>query len=75
MEPVDVAVNALMKAVQDKKTRQKDIVPLYAEMQRAFLSSGRNAFCLDVNTAIIARWSLGGLGRIKNAAVGLLEDR
>ena len=74
MEPVDVATNGLMKAVKDKKMRQKDIVPLYAEMQRTFLSSGRNAFCMEVNTAIIARWSPGGLGRIKNKAVLLLEE-
>ena len=55
---------ALLAQITGKRTRQADVARAYA----VALRSGEPVRWSDVNEAIIARWSLNGLQRIKAMA-------
>jgi len=66
--PVDQWV---LQEVDDKRNTQKDVAKVYAE----FVLYGRLEDFRRVNDAVIERWSLSGLDRIKRMAWDMAAEQ
>lgn len=65
--------NVLLREIPDKRLKQADIALTYA---MALVSSERDSInWTRVNAAVIERWSLSGLRRVKERAWKLARER
>lgn len=68
MYVVSNEISNAMNAVASKECKQKDVASFYADIIVAQHVTRQRADVRELNQAIIGRWSVSGLERIKTAA-------
>jgi len=75
-DKVDRLAEEIIKSIEDKQNRQKEIILAYATLlTHRQITAGRDFRWKEINEGIIERWSESGLKTIKEAAWKEFEKR